>query len=158
MKKGPQFRLTLIPLVSSSSKFPISNASAALTSPRGGINGGTNFNRWTCFQSISLKYGCSFTSSALFQDQTVSREKNRDLHLQSAQTSETFVDIPLEQSFEKSAHFIGHRIRKFNRLDVERESVDDPRRALFSFLPLSWSSYQSRVYLLSCAVGMDCVL
>lgn len=58
-------RFTLIPFVSSSSKFPISKASAALTSPRGGINGGINFNKYTCFQSTSLKNGCSFTSSAL---------------------------------------------------------------------------------------------
>lgn len=32
--------LTLIPLVSSSSKEPMSNASAAFTSPLGGIKGG----------------------------------------------------------------------------------------------------------------------
>ena len=36
---------TLIPFVSSSSKFPISKASAALTSPRGGMRGGGYFNR-----------------------------------------------------------------------------------------------------------------
>jgi len=40
-----RFLFTLIPFVSSSSKFPISKASAALTSPRGGINGGVDFNK-----------------------------------------------------------------------------------------------------------------
>jgi len=34
--------LTLTPFTSSSSNEPISKASAAFTSPRGGINGGTN--------------------------------------------------------------------------------------------------------------------
>lgn len=35
--------VSLIPLVSSSSNEPISNASAALTSPRGGMSGGVYF-------------------------------------------------------------------------------------------------------------------
>lgn len=69
-------RFTLIPFVSSSSKFPISKASAALTSPRGGINGGINFNKYTCFQSTSLKNGCSFTSSALEKrNELITKEK-----------------------------------------------------------------------------------
>jgi len=43
--KQLQANLTLIPFVSSSSKDPMSKASAALTSPRGGINGGGYFCR-----------------------------------------------------------------------------------------------------------------
>ena len=41
--RGPKKRehaLTFMPLVSSSSKFPMSNASAAFTSPLGGTSGG----------------------------------------------------------------------------------------------------------------------
>lgn len=56
--------VSLIPFVSSSSKEPMSKASAALTSPRGGINGGVYFSRYTCCQSIPLKNGCAFNSSA----------------------------------------------------------------------------------------------
>jgi len=56
--------VSLIPFVSSSSKEPMSKASAALTSPRGGIKGGVYFCRYTCCQSIPLKNGCAFNSSA----------------------------------------------------------------------------------------------
>lgn len=55
--------VSLIPFVSSSSKEPMSKASAALTSPRGGIKGGVYFCRYTCCQSIPLKNGCAFNSS-----------------------------------------------------------------------------------------------
>lgn len=54
----------LAPFVSSSSKEPISKASAALTSPRGGINGGGYFCWYTTFQSMPSKNGCSLSSSA----------------------------------------------------------------------------------------------
>ena len=57
--------LTLMPLVSSSSKEPMSKASAALTSPLGGMSGGGYFCRYTWVQSTPLKNGCSFTSWAL---------------------------------------------------------------------------------------------
>ena len=57
--------LTLIPFTSSSSKEPMSKASAALTSPLGGIKGGGYFCRYTWVQSMPLKKGCSFTSCAL---------------------------------------------------------------------------------------------
>ena len=56
---------TLIPFVSSSSKLPMSKASAALTSPRGGMSGGVYFWWYTCCQSMPAKNTCSFTSSAL---------------------------------------------------------------------------------------------
>lgn len=64
-------QITLIPLVSSSSNEPMSKASAALTSPRGGISGGVYFCRYTCCQSMPLKNGCSLTSSALEKDKTI---------------------------------------------------------------------------------------
>lgn len=54
-----------MPLVSSSSNEPISNASAALTSPLGGIRGGVYFCKYTCCQSSPSKNGCSFNSSDL---------------------------------------------------------------------------------------------
>lgn len=56
--------VSLIPFVSSSSNEPISNASAAFTSPRGGINGGVYFCIYTWCQSIPAKNGCSLISSA----------------------------------------------------------------------------------------------
>lgn len=56
--------VSLIPFVSSSSKEPMSKASAALTSPRGGIKGGVYFWRYTCCQSIPLKNGWSLSSDA----------------------------------------------------------------------------------------------
>lgn len=52
------------PLVSSSSKDPMSKASAALTSPLGGIRGGGYFCWYTCTQSTPLKKGWVFSSSA----------------------------------------------------------------------------------------------
>lgn len=54
-----------MPLVSSSSNEPMSNASAALTSPLGGIRGGVYFCKYTCCQSRPAKKGCSFNSSDL---------------------------------------------------------------------------------------------
>lgn len=57
--------VNLIPLVSSSSNEPMSNASAAFTSPRGGINGGVYFCIYTWCQSMPLKKLCSLISSAL---------------------------------------------------------------------------------------------
>lgn len=57
--------VSLMPLVSSSSKEPISKASAAFTSPLGGMRGGVYFWRYTCCQSMPAKKVCSFTSSAL---------------------------------------------------------------------------------------------
>ena len=58
---------TFWPLVSSSSNEPMSKASAALTSPRGGMSGGGYFWWYTWFQSTPAKNGCSFTSLALQQ-------------------------------------------------------------------------------------------
>lgn len=55
-----------MPLVSSSSNEPISNASAAFTSPLGGIRGGVYFCKYTCCQSSPAKNGCSFSSSDLY--------------------------------------------------------------------------------------------
>ena len=52
------------PLVSSSSKDPMSKASAALTSPLGGIRGGGYFCWYTCTQSTPVKKGWVFSSSA----------------------------------------------------------------------------------------------
>lgn len=60
--------VSLIPLVSSSSNEPISNASAAFTSPRGGISGGVYVWIYTWCQSIPAKNLCSFTSSALYEE------------------------------------------------------------------------------------------
>ena len=84
---------TLIPFVSSSSKEPMSKASAAFTSPRGGINGGgycggtgarhqhpapehptrprlwaVTFCKKTICQSRERKKGLSFTSWALWEE------------------------------------------------------------------------------------------
>lgn len=59
-------KFTLMPLVSSSSNEPISKASAAFTSPLGGIRGGVYFCRYTCCQSSPEKNGCSFNSSDLY--------------------------------------------------------------------------------------------
>uniref|UniRef100_A0A6B0UZ86 Putative secreted protein n=1 Tax=Ixodes ricinus TaxID=34613 RepID=A0A6B0UZ86_IXORI len=56
--------VSLIPLVSSSSKEPMSKASAAFTSPLGGIRGGGYFCRYTSCQSMPPKNEWLFTSSA----------------------------------------------------------------------------------------------
>lgn len=60
-------RCTLMPLVSSSSKLPISKASAALTSPLGGTMGGVYFCKYTSCQSVPSKNACSFNSLALWK-------------------------------------------------------------------------------------------
>ena len=52
------------PFVSSSSKEPMSKASAALTSPRGGMRGGGYFCWYTWTQSTPVKKGWFLSSSA----------------------------------------------------------------------------------------------
>lgn len=56
---------TLMYFVSSSSNEPMSKASAALTSPRGGMRGGGYLRRYTNCQSMPRKKSCSRTSRDL---------------------------------------------------------------------------------------------